>query len=452
MARVDGGVVGKAEEHIADGPEERGRVPARQVCTANRSGKQRVADEQRARIRTLPTDRETDAARAMPGRVMNPHSVPAKRPWARPVVEEVHGRLRLDGNAKSHPLLNDRAVQKIVVAVQPDRYAERRLRTSDAGDVIQVRVRQQDVPDVEPLRAGRGEKVIDLVAGVDHNPFTGFLAADHVSVLEEWGRGAGLEEHMSLSRSHFRITSQESTMDTRPLETRIHGSALAAAEKRLLIWIARRLPSRVTSDQLTALGAVALLGVGICYWLGPVYPAALVGVVVLLAANWFGDSLDGTLARVRRIERPRYGFYVDHVLDAVGILFIIGGLIAGGYMSAAIGAAFLVVYYLLTIEIALATHALGTFRLSYWKVGPTELRILLAVGTLMLLRGEYVNIAGMRLLLFDAGGAVAVAGLIVTFVCAAVGNARELSRREPRRPAPEHASPPLRVGVSSSGW
>ena len=221
-------------------------------------------------------------------------------------------------------------------------------------------------------------------------------------------------------------------MHTRPLETRIHGSLLAAAEKRLLIWIAGRLPGRVTSDQLTALGAAALLGVGLCYWLAPVYPAALGGVVLLLAANWFGDSLDGTLARVRRIERPRYGFYVDHVLDAVGMLFVIGGLVAGGYMSLAVGAAFLIAYYLLTIEVALATHALGTFRLSYWKVGPTELRILLAIGTVMLLRSEYVHIGGLRLLLFDVGGTAAVAGLLVTFVCAALGNGRELARREPR--------------------
>jgi archaetidylinositol phosphate synthase len=228
-------------------------------------------------------------------------------------------------------------------------------------------------------------------------------------------------------------------MNTPPLETRIHGSLLAAAEKRLLIWIAGRLPRQVTSDQLTAVGAVALVGVGLCYWLGPVYPAALGGVVLLLAANWFGDSLDGTLARVRRIERPRYGFYVDHVLDAVGMLFVIGGLVAGGYMSFVVGAAFLVAYYLLTIEIALATHALGTFRLSYWRVGPTELRILLAIGTVMLLRSEYVHIAGVRLLLFDVGGAAAVAGLLVTFVCAALGNGRELARREPRQ-APELSS------------
>ena len=97
-----------------------------------------------------------------------------------------------------------------------------------------------------------------------------------------------------------------------------------------------------------------------------------------------GDSLDGTLARVRRHERPRYGFYVDHVLDAVGILFVVGGLFAGGFSSILPAAGFLGVY-LLNIEIALATHALGTFRISYWKFGPTELRLLLAAGTLQLL-------------------------------------------------------------------
>jgi len=96
------------------------------------------------------------------------------------------------------------------------------------------------------------------------------------------------------------------------------------------------------------------------------------------------QTVDGTLARVRRHERPRYGFYVDHVLDAIGILFIVGGLFAGGFASSLPAAGFLAAYYLLNIEIALATHALGTFRISFWKFGPTELRILLAVGTLRL--------------------------------------------------------------------
>ena len=219
-------------------------------------------------------------------------------------------------------------------------------------------------------------------------------------------------------------------MATKAREIRIHGSMLAAVEKRALIWIAERLPRWVNSDRLTVLGAAALLFAGICYAVGHQLPAALVMVVVLLAVNWFGDSLDGTLARVRHQERPRYGFYVDHVLDALGILFLMGGLMLGGYMSLAVGAGFLIAYYLLTIEIALATHALGTFRLSYWKMGPTELRIVLAIGTLMLLRSDTVLIAGHRFLLFDVGGAVAILGLLVTFASSAIANTRKLYLEE----------------------
>ena len=214
-------------------------------------------------------------------------------------------------------------------------------------------------------------------------------------------------------------------------EVRIHTSILAPIEKRCLIWIARRLPARVNSDHLTALGAVALFAAGLCYAFAPAHPWALAAVVLLLVANWFGDSLDGTLARVRGHERPRYGFYVDHVLDALGMLFIMVGLAAGGYMSLPIAAGFLIAYYLLTIEIALATHTVGTFRISYWKFGPTELRILLAIGTLQLLRSAEVSIFGSRYLLFDVGGAVAIAALFLTFVTSSVMNTRLLYRAEP---------------------
>ena len=177
-----------------------------------------------------------------------------------------------------------------------------------------------------------------------------------------------------------------------------------------------------------------MLGAGVCYWLGAQYPAALVAAVVCLALNWFGDSLDGTLARVRHQERPRYGFYVDHVLDVVGIVLLFGGLVAGGFMTPIIGAGFLLAYCLLSTEIALATHAVGTFKISYWKMGPTELRILMAVGTLQLLRSPDVSILGTRYLLFDVGGVVAIAGLLATFVVSSVVNTRTLYRREPLPP------------------
>lgn len=225
---------------------------------------------------------------------------------------------------------------------------------------------------------------------------------------------------------------------------RVQASLLAPLEKRCLIWMAERLPARVNSDHLTALAGLSMLAAGFCYWRGSA--AALVAAVVLLALNWFGDSLDGTLARVRKHERPRYGFYVDHVLDVLCILFVFAGLVLGGHMSLAMGGGFLLAYYLLMIEIALATHAVGTFRISFWKFGPTELRILLAIGTLRLLQSDLVTIAGARYLLFDVGGAVAIAGLIITFIVSAVTNTRALYRAEPLpRRNPEHRA--LAAGV-----
>jgi archaetidylinositol phosphate synthase len=212
---------------------------------------------------------------------------------------------------------------------------------------------------------------------------------------------------------------------------RVHTSILAAAEKRCLIWMAQRLPGWMNSDHLTVLAGLASAGAGICYWIGPEHSWAMFVAIGMLALNWFGDSLDGTLARVRHHERPRYGFYVDHVLDAISILMLIGGFALGGFMSPMVASGFLIAYYLLTVEIALATHAVGIFRISFWKFGPTELRILLAIGTLQLLRSPYVTIAGERMLLFDVGGAVAIAGLVATFVASAFRNGKYLYTLEP---------------------
>jgi phosphatidylglycerophosphate synthase len=214
---------------------------------------------------------------------------------------------------------------------------------------------------------------------------------------------------------------------------REHTSALAASEKRLLVRMAGRLPAWVNSDHLTSLGAVAMLGIGVCYWVGG---PALWLVIPLLALNWFGDSLDGTLARVRHQERPRYGYYVDHVLDAIGFAALFGGLMLGRHMSLVLGLGFLAAYYLLVVEISLATHARGTFKLAFLKVGPTELRILLAAGTLQLMRTEWVTIFGGRWLLFDIGAVVAIAGFLVAFLAGAVRNGVALYREE-RLPQPK---------------
>jgi phosphatidylglycerophosphate synthase len=211
---------------------------------------------------------------------------------------------------------------------------------------------------------------------------------------------------------------------------RIHTSVLAAAEKRLLIRLAERMPSSIGSDHLTALAALAMLGVGGAFWLGGTSRSAVLLVVPMLALNWFGDSLDGTLARVRRQERPRYGYYVDHVLDAIGFIWLIAGLVLGGFMTLPIALVFLGAYYLLVIEVSLAVHALGRFTMSFWRVGPTELRIVLAAGAVALLHAPSVRIGGWTMQLFDLGGIVGAAGLMFTFLVSAVKNGKTLYREE----------------------
>jgi phosphatidylglycerophosphate synthase len=196
---------------------------------------------------------------------------------------------------------------------------------------------------------------------------------------------------------------------------RAHTSFLAAAEKRTLIWIATRLPDWVNSDHLTALGFVSLILAGASYWYARFHAGALLLVIPFLALNWFGDSLDGTLARVRHRQRPRYGFYVDHILDALGMSFLMGGIALSGYISPLVASGFLIMYLLLSVEIYLATYTLGTFHISHWRFGPTELRIMLVIGNLFALRSPYAILAGRSFLLFDVGygvGALAMAAIL----------------------------------------
>ncbi len=213
--------------------------------------------------------------------------------------------------------------------------------------------------------------------------------------------------------------------------TRIQDSVLNALEKRTLIWLAERMPRWVNSDHLTLLALVAMIGAGASYWLSSVTPVGLALVVVCLVVNWFGDSLDGTLARVRQHQRPRYGYYVDHVVDVFGVLALFGGLALSGHMSPPVAAALLIAYYLLSLEVYLATHSLGRFQMSFFKMGPTELRILLAIGNIVLFYQPMSTIAGQTFKLFDIGGVIGTAGLFVTFLYSAAKNTRTLYLAEP---------------------
>ena len=215
---------------------------------------------------------------------------------------------------------------------------------------------------------------------------------------------------------------------------REHGSLLAIPERRLLVWIAQRLPRAINSDHLTLLALASMALAGGAFAAARFTPQALWLVIAALALNWFGDSLDGTLARVRHLERPRYGFYVDHVLDIVGISFLLGGLACSGYMSPLIAMVLLVCYLLVMAEVFLATAAHGVFRMSFLWFGPTELRIVLAVGTIALFDDPRVALGTFgRFALFDVGAVVAAIGLVVALATATVRNTRVLSRLEPPR-------------------
>ncbi|MFO7695384.1 MAG: CDP-alcohol phosphatidyltransferase family protein [Vicinamibacterales bacterium] len=216
--------------------------------------------------------------------------------------------------------------------------------------------------------------------------------------------------------------------------TRLHRSFLAAAEKRALIWMAERMPARVNPDHLSALGLVSMAGAGAAFWLAGSQPAAGVPlVVVCLALNWFGDSLDGTLARVRNRQRPRYGFYVDHVIDMAGTAMMLAGLALSGHMSPLIAAVTLAAWLLVMGESFLGTWARSLFRMSFLGFGPTELRILIAAGALMLLGGGLVRPFGLGpYRLFDVAGLFASAGLAVVFIVNAVRNTIALHREEAR--------------------
>ncbi|MEY4094339.1 MAG: hypothetical protein RLZZ53_1538 [Acidobacteriota bacterium] len=216
---------------------------------------------------------------------------------------------------------------------------------------------------------------------------------------------------------------------------RQYDSVLAAAEKRALIWIAQRLPRWINSDHLSALGLIAMAGAGASFVIAQSDPVAGASLVVLcLALNWFGDSLDGTVARVRDQQRPRYGYYVDHVIDLAGTAMLFTGLAASGFMSPLIATLVVATFFLVSAEAYLATHARGVFKMSFIGVGPTELRLVLAAGALALITMPVVDVPALGpVLLWDLGGIAGVIGLVATFLVTSVVNTHALFIEETKR-------------------
>jgi len=194
--------------------------------------------------------------------------------------------------------------------------------------------------------------------------------------------------------------------------------------------MAAHTPEWVGSDHLTILGFVAQLAAGAFYALARFDRLALMAVILCLALNWLGDSLDGTLARVRQRQRPRYGFYVDHMVDTAGAVALLAGLAFSSYMHPWIAIGLLVGFLVLSIQSYLATHTLGEFQLSFWRFGPTELRLLLAVGNLALFWKPTAHIFGHAYRLFDVGGAIGIGGMVLMVVAFTIKNTIRLYREE----------------------
>jgi phosphatidylglycerophosphate synthase len=218
--------------------------------------------------------------------------------------------------------------------------------------------------------------------------------------------------------------------------TREPSFLLANVEKRALRAIARRLPRRILPDDLTALGVVSALAICAAYCASNSNRNWLWVASALLVVHWFGDSLDGTLARVRGIERPKYGYYLDHLVDAVSTAAIGIGLGLSPYMLLSTGALIVVAYLVLSINVYLESYALGRFSIGYGKLGPTEMRIaLIGLNTALALgAGLGFGVAGVHMTVLDIIG-LGVAGLMTVMLAGrAARNLRTLAREEPAAP------------------
>ncbi len=224
------------------------------------------------------------------------------------------------------------------------------------------------------------------------------------------------------------------------------GFLTAIPERKLLRWIAARLPRWILPDDLTLLGVLGALGICAAYQLSNNDLAWLWVASGLLVVQWLGDSLDGTLARVRKIERPTYGYYIDHIVDAFATAAIGIGLGLSPLMLLAVGTLIVVGYLILSINVYLESYAFGRFNIGYGFIGPTEVRlILITINTAVALGwGLSFHAFDLRLTALDLVGLGIVAAMFGALTFRVIRNLRELSRREPaasRRgePAPQES-------------
>lgn len=211
----------------------------------------------------------------------------------------------------------------------------------------------------------------------------------------------------------------------------------------MLPWLAARLPRWVVPDHLTALGLAASTFIAVAYMLSNRDARWLWGASAALVVQWFGDSLDGNLARYRKIERPRYGYYLDHLTDAYSTLAIGLGLGLSPYMLLAVGLAIVTAYLILSINVYLETYVFGEFSFSYGQIGPTEVRvILMGLNTAAFVVGAgQFTLGGIGMTAFDVVGTLIAVAMLAMLLVRAGGNLRKLAALEPPRGGGSHIDP-----------
>ena len=203
-------------------------------------------------------------------------------------------------------------------------------------------------------------------------------------------------------------------MNNKKTEVRIQTSILNSLEKKALVWMALRIPRKINSDHLTVIGLIGALISSVGYILSNLESNFLWLASFGLLLNWFGDSLDGTLARVRNAQRPIYGFFIDHSIDGLTIFAICVGVGLSPYINFAVAMLILAGYLLLSVLTYINTYLKGEFKITYNKLGPTEFRlIVILINTFFIYYPTGIRnfvLDGVALSLFD------VIGIVIAFI------------------------------------
>ena len=220
--------------------------------------------------------------------------------------------------------------------------------------------------------------------------------------------------------------------NTKADAVRIQTSLLNASEKKVLVWLAKRQPEWMTSDMLTAIGTVGAVIIAVGYILSGYNINFLWLSSFGFIVNWYGDSLDGTLARVRNRQRPIYGYYIDHTVDCLDEFMIFIGIGLSGLMNFELSLMILALYFMLTINVSINAHLKKEFKLTYARLGPTEFRILaILANTVLVLIPSLTEFSLFGLSFLDYVGIVVFLVLLIIYLTTIAKDAKEYAEMDP---------------------